>query len=347
MSANTWRDEFIIRDDVASLLDGMVEPIALVSLNGVVRYQNRAFRQLCGVVIGHPLSDLEKGDKSRLEVFLRRSSGTTAALLGTMQLSEDLSSRHRALARRVQLEGGSAILVQLDVQAERRFADLSRQVDDLNQEVARRRQAEAVLKESVSEREMLVRELQHRVKNNMQMLESMLRRAERETETVEAKAAIKEVSGKVRAVAAVQRLLYTSENLTTISSAALAEAVIASVSSLAPPDVSWYPDCDAFPIAVSTATTVALILNELLTNAVKHGRCTGCNPIISVKLQKQEASVRLLVADNGPGFEYRERVGNASGLGLVRGLVRQIGGTMTVEQNNGAQISVCFVDDNS
>lgn len=328
-----------------SLLDGILEPVALLSLEGVVRYESPVFRRLFGQHVGLPLSNLEAKDKTRLEIFLCRSRGTSSPLSGTISLTQDARSRHRILARRVQLQGGPALHVQLDAQAESRFAKLTRQVDELNKEIADRRHAEAVLQKSVHERELLVRELQHRVKNNMQMLESMLRRAERETRTPEAKAAIQEVSGKVRAVAAVQRLLYAADNPTTLSSEALIEAVMASAVSLAPDDVTWCQDCDPLLLEVNTATAIALIVNELLTNAVKHGRPADGGPRIAVTFHKRGSGARLVVADNGPGFDYCERFGASSGLQLVKGLVRQIGGTLSIEQDQGARITICFADE--
>lgn len=345
MCANTLSDDLAIGDDVVSLLDGMFEPVALLSLEGVVRYENPAFRKLFGQLVGLPLSSLEAIDKPRLELFLRRSRGTTSALFGTLSVTQEPRSRHRILARRVQLQSGPALHVQLDALAESRFATLTSKVDELNNEIAVRRHAEAVLQESVRERELLVRELQHRVKNNMQMLESMLRRAERETQTPEARSAIQEVSGKVRAVAAVQRLLYATDNPTTLSSRALIDAVMASATSLAPADVTWCRDCDQFLLEVSTASAIALIVNELLTNAVKHGRPADGAPRIAVTFHKRGPGTRLVIADNGPGFDYCERIGASSGLELVKGLVRQIRGTLSIDQDQGARITIDFADD--
>lgn len=342
MCANILSDELFVGDDIVSLLDGMVEPVALLSLEGFVRYENPAFRRLFGNLVGRPLSHLEASDKARFDLFLRRSRGTTSALFGTMSVAQGPSSRHRILARRVQLRSGPALHVQLDAKAESRFAKLTKQVEELNWEIAERRHAEAVLQESVRERELLVRELQHRVKNNMQMLESMLRRAERETGSPEAKAAIRDVSGKIRAVAAVQRLLYAADSPTTLSSEALIEAVMASAASLAPSDVSWARTCELFHLEVNTATAIALIVNELLINAVKHGRPADGTPRIAVTLHKRESGARLVIADNGSGFDPAERIGASSGLGLVKGLVRQIGGTLTIEQDEGARITICF-----
>lgn len=342
MSANILSDDLSIGADVVSLLDGMVEPVALLSLEGIVRYENPAFRRLFGQLVGLPLSQLEASDKPRLDLFLRRSRGTTSALFGTMSVMEDPQSRHRILARRVQLRSGPALHVQLDAQAESRFAKLTRQVEELNKEIAERRHAEAVLQELVRERELLVRELQHRVKNNMQMLESMLRRAEREASTPEAKAAIQEVSAKVRAVAVVQRLLYAADNPTSLSSQALIEAVTASLASLAPSDVVWSRECDDFLLEVNTATAIALIVNELLTNAVKYGRPADGVPRIAVMLHKRGSSAQLVVLDNGPGFDPGDFTGASSGLALVKGLVRQIGGSWSIEHDQGARLTICF-----
>jgi two-component sensor histidine kinase len=87
---------------------------------------------------------------------------------------------------------------------------------------------------------------------------------------------------------------------------------------------------------------LALILNELLTNAVKHGLKGRRHGIIRVALTREAERYRLAVEDDGDGFELKPASRRSSGLGLVLGLTRQIGGTFTVERAAGARCVVSF-----
>src|SRR5690606_27488272 len=91
------------------------------------------------------------------------------------------------------------------------------------------------------------------------------------------------------------------------------------------------------------AMPLALIANELLTNAVKHGINGSGSSSIRVGLRGDGDAYRLWVQDGGPGFEftYSQRK-RSSGLGLVEGLARQLGGSFIVERNRGARCAVLF-----
>ena len=87
---------------------------------------------------------------------------------------------------------------------------------------------------------------------------------------------------------------------------------------------------------------LALVLNELLTNAAKHGinwRGTGH---INVKFQRDNGFANLFVEDDGPGFQPGETGRRSSGLGLVQGMMRQLGGKFTVEPGCGGRCIIRF-----
>jgi two-component sensor histidine kinase len=95
-------------------------------------------------------------------------------------------------------------------------------------------------------------------------------------------------------------------------------------------------------LAASTAMPLALILNELLTNAVKHGIADRQRGSILVSLISGEDQVDLVVQDDGPGFKCMEIPIGTCGLGLVTGLARQLGGSLTIEDREGACCTVRF-----
>ena len=205
-------------------------------------------------------------------------------------------------------------------------------------DISERKQAEANQK-------VLLDELNHRVKNNMQMLNALLRAAQRETRSAEARLVLSDASNRVGAMAAAQQVLYDAGNATTYSAKNFLEGVCASAKQAFSGTVNIsVADCTSARLSNDTAMPLALILNELLTNAAKHGRNATGDGSIQVRLTKAPDSYLLEVEDDGPGFDAGEANKRASGLGLVSGLARQLGGTLKVERMPGARCVVQFVD---
>jgi two-component sensor histidine kinase len=93
-----------------------------------------------------------------------------------------------------------------------------------------------------------------------------------------------------------------------------------------------------------TAVPLALILNELLTNAAKYGADDRGVVTISVGLSQRSGSHELTVQDRGPGFNFEEAQKRSSGLGLVTKLANRLKGTLTVERRSGARCTLTFPD---
>jgi two-component sensor histidine kinase len=129
--------------------------------------------------------------------------------------------------------------------------------------------------------------------------------------------------------------VYADEFLATITSAVLnASGLQARVITQA----------DQVQLANDLAIPVSLILNELIANALKYGRSSEADLVIRVNLNFVGGEYLVSVEDSGPGFDLLETRKRASGLGLVRGLVRQLGGSLSVERGPGARVLVRFKD---
>jgi PAS domain S-box-containing protein len=199
-------------------------------------------------------------------------------------------------------------------------------------------------KQSEANQRMLLDELNHRVKNNMQMLHSLLRTAQRETQSTQARAVLADAGQRVGAMAAAQQVLYEAGNPITYRARDFLEGVCASARQAFTPNISIeISDCPSARLSNDTAMPLALILNELLTNAAKHGVIEG-EGSIRVALTRGLDSFELVVEDDGPGFDLGEAHRRASGLGLVSGLARQLGGALKVERAPGARCRVQFID---
>ena len=196
-------------------------------------------------------------------------------------------------------------------------------------------------KELESQQKRMLSELNHRVKNNMQMLHALLRGAQRETKSPEAQAVLAETSQRVGAMSAAQQVLYDSRNSSEFDAADFMDAICRTERQTFGRTANIEMDAVRAPLPNDSATPLALILNELISNAVKHAR--GDRPSVAIRISLHQTSEgwRLDVADDGPGFVLDSARRRASGLGLVGGLAAQLGGSLSVTNDQGTH---CIVD---
>jgi len=179
----------------------------------------------------------------------------------------------------------------------------------------------------------LFAELNHRIKNNMQLLHALLGAAQRETESAEARAAIAGAVQRVDAMAAAQKALYQAGHDDGFS----AEEFLALVceTSAQPFGEAVTLSCRACEAELGNdmATPLALILNELVTDAARRACDAGVRARIGVELARgPQGGFVLGVEDDAPGAPPAAQGRRSSGLGLALGLAAQIGGALEVER---------------
>jgi PAS domain S-box-containing protein len=202
-------------------------------------------------------------------------------------------------------------------------------------DVSERRQAE-------TQQRMLLRELNHRVKNNMQMLQSLLYAAAKKTRNPEAAEILDEASRRITAMAAAQRVLYATTDATSFQADEFLEAVCQSAQQTLPPNVKIVRAPASGELSNDAAMPLALILNELLTNAAKYGVNGSGDCVFRVGLTKEADSFILYVEDDGPGFDLTTVASRSSGLGLVQGLAAQLRGQFEVTRNPATRCTLRF-----
>lgn len=197
-------------------------------------------------------------------------------------------------------------------------------------------------KKSETQQRLLLDELNHRVKNKVQMLHALLRMAMRSSDNPEARAVLADVARRVAAIAAAQRVLYDTRQPYSFDVPELVRSVCEDAQQGFGKGMRIEIKADEGRLYNDSAMPVALILSELLTNAAKHGVSQRGEILIRVEMTKTPDSYVLSVADEGPGFELSQANAHSSGLGLVAGLARQLGGTFEVERRGGALCIVSF-----
>jgi two-component sensor histidine kinase len=187
-------------------------------------------------------------------------------------------------------------------------------------------------KEAETQQRILLNELNHRVKNNMQMLQSLISASVRRASSDEARRTLQDAAGRIAAMAAAQRALYSTGGTSRFDAEEFVRSVCATAQQAFPMRAQISYIADDIDLGNDTAMPLALILNELLTNAVKYSSDEN-GATIRVALTRNENRYVLSVEDEGPGFDLEEAKKRWSGLLLIQGLARQLGGQFRVSRS--------------
>jgi two-component sensor histidine kinase len=198
--------------------------------------------------------------------------------------------------------------------------------------------------EIIKLRDQLLDEFHHRTKNNLQVLYGLLNVAWRKTDNSDAREVLLDTCRRIGAMGTAQQAFYSARSSTDIGVQRFLEAVCANASAFFSNDVSIKCDATAGFLPKETAMPLALVLNELLTNAAKHGADDRGQVTINVGLSQRPGEIELSVQDHGSGFDFENVVGRSSGLGLVTMFARRLNGTFLVERKSGARCTLRFPD---
>jgi PAS domain S-box-containing protein len=214
-------------------------------------------------------------------------------------------------------------------------------------DITERKRYEERLEASLREKEVIIKEVHHRVKNNMQVISGFLELQSNYIDDPLAVEKLNECQRRVRTMALVHEKLYQSRSLGAINAAEYIKSLIAdlmnSYSLSTVVDVSV--DVDDVNINLDMAIPCGLIINELVTNSLKYAfKDRGTGKLSLAFHHRNDHTFCLSVQDDGaglpPDFEARSRA--SLGMQLVRVLVHQLGGEMTAETDQGARFTIIF-----
>lgn len=216
-----------------------------------------------------------------------------------------------------------------------------------------RRRMEEALRASVREKEVLIKEVHHRVKNNMQIISSILNLQSGSIRDPGARECLAECQNRIRSMALVHEKLYRSGNLSRIDFAEYLRSLSAALFHSCRTDAERVRlDFEAADVSldVNTAIPCGLVANELIINALKHGFPAGRSGRLRVGLDAIGGRrFRMVVADNGVGFpkDLDFRMTETLGLQLVTLLVDQLDGTIELDMAGGTSFTVTFPEQNA
>ena len=216
-------------------------------------------------------------------------------------------------------------------------------------EITRRKRVEAQLRASLREKEVLLKEIHHRVKNNLQVISSLLSLQASKLASDDMANILRESQTRVKSMALVHEELYQSDDFSRIDFADYAHRLTTSLFHTYRTDttpIMLAVDVEDVFLTVDTAIPCGLIINELVTNALKYafrGRERGR---VDIRLAREGENHRLTIADDGIGLpgNIDPETAESLGLQLVNTLTRQLGGTLTVTRSGGTQFTVTFIE---
>jgi PAS domain S-box-containing protein len=210
-----------------------------------------------------------------------------------------------------------------------------------------RAEAQRALQQSLAEKETLLQEVHHRVKNNLQVVASLLNLQGRQLTDPGAREIFAATKHRVQAIALLHEGLYRSPDLASIELGPYLERVVQEVTAASCDPERVRVTCVAPGLScdMDAAVPLGLIVNELISNAVKHAFAPGAQGRVEVRIDSDSSGMATLrVRDNGRGLPADFKVSQTRSLGvrLVTNLAAQLGGELSVESAGGVCWSVRF-----
>ena len=274
-------------------------------------------------------------------------------------LSKEDAESLTTIKRRV-LESGTAVRLEIrlaNATGERNYfagslipkRDAAGEIDGLIgyfKNMTETRQANEKIIAALAEKETLIREIHHRVKNNLQIISGLLDMTRMRTQDTATSGILTDMMMKIKTMAQIHTRLYESKQFDKINMGGHIRDQVADLSNIygrSGPDITCTVDTEDFYLAVDQAIPCALVVNEVLSNAFKHafrGRRCGT---IQVSAWQDDGMIHISVRDDGIGIPKDVDVNRATSLGLklIRSLVMQLRGTLAIESTDrGSLVNV-------
>ena len=215
-----------------------------------------------------------------------------------------------------------------------------------NYDITEHIESEKQTQKQLEEKEILLHEVHHRVKNNVANIESFLSLQVRSTENPDAKEALKDAASRVKSMRVLYDNLLLTKVLREISIKSYLLNLIDAIRDVFPDNshVVIEEQITDFKIAAERAITIGIIINEILTNAFKYAFKDSSNGSILVVVDRAENIVTVSIQDNGIGIDEKvlEKKSPGFGLTIIKMLSEQLGGTYSIKNINGTRSTIQF-----
>jgi PAS domain S-box-containing protein len=349
-----------------------MDGFGIISQNGRFLDINDAFCQMTGYtreeLLARSLADIEARETSdeiaqhsrdilskgadRFETRYRRKDGSVIDAEVSVVVSDrhsgqfitfhhDITEHKRAQA---ELENARSNL-------EQKVLDRTRELKGANEsllgEIALRNKAENEIVASLKEKEMLLKEIHHRVKNNMQVVSSLLFMQARAQKDEKVKEILKESQDRIKSIALVHEKLYLSKDFDQIDYADYLRKItdhLFESYQVDPKQVSLNMNAEKAVLHIDKAVPCSLIINEMISNSLKHAFPGGRKGVITIDFRKSGEKYIVTYSDDGIGLPDSVTFDRTESLGmqLIRGLTKQINGSIELDRTSGTKYTVTF-----
>ncbi|MDX2100873.1 MAG: PAS domain S-box protein [Leptolyngbyaceae cyanobacterium bins.59] len=323
-----------------AILEDQTELITRFKFDGTLLFVNDAFCRYYGVsrgeIIGHCYQPLiYPDDQSAIDCCLSALSPENPVSSVEHRVFVNGTVRWMQWTNRAIYDSQGNLL---------ELQSVGRDIDD-------RKQAELQVQAALAEKEVLLQEVYHRVKNNLQLVQSMLQMQQRRLNNPEAVQALQDSWNRIMTISLVHEILYQSDNLARINLRDYIPALVQHIATsyhLTAPDVVVKTEVESIVAPMKKAICCGLILNELVTNALKYAfpeKKSGQVTVeVTVDRTRPENVITMTVQDNGIGLPQALDLSNIKTLGLtlVQDFVDQLRGAIAVESSQGCLFRITF-----
>ena len=322
--------------------DDFPEPMLLVSPDGEVLAINRAAREDFGLGAGYPathLCDLVADAGEKVMAFVRLCSSTRDAVPGALSFRTPAGILDCRCDGHRTADGLVYLRCRPKDMSNQAFTVLNEKIAELAREIAIRMRTEEQLQELLKSREILIQELHHRIRNSIQMAISLAGLQMRQATDGATREQFLKHSNRLKAIGLVYRTLYREQDFTRLDISDFVSDLCSELRrACCKSDISFSIEVDATLLSLDQAVPFALIVNELVTNAVKYAYPAGMHGIIRVQFESaQDGSFAVQVADEGvglpPGFDPATT--KSLGMRMVSALLGQVGAELSCASGSG------------
>lgn len=217
---------------------------------------------------------------------------------------------------------------------------------DLKDQVEKYRSLSDKLMESLKEKEVLLKEVYHRVKNNLQIISSLLNLQSGSIDDVTLKRILIDSINRIHAMSVLHEMLYQSNNKASIVMADYIKNIVAHIYKISDTDsnrIQYHSEMDHVILNLDQAIPCGLAINELISNVFKHAYPDNQAGEFSIVMKQNGNMVTISVRDNGVGMqEHASKTKKSLGLSLVRQLGKQLGDDVTIKVDKGTEVTISF-----
>jgi len=325
---------------IKEILNNLPIAVGISTLEGKITFLNKKFINL----FGYNLDDIPTIDDWSEQAYPDKNYRNTSSTIWTNDIKQSLDKKIIPPVRiyLIRTKKNETKNIELTFSLSNNSIIVS--FIDITEKIKHNEQ----IKTSLREKETLLKEIHHRVKNNMQIIIGLLNLQQRKIEDVESRNIFIESQNRIRAMAQVHEELYRSKDLSNINAKNLITNIVGNLFKTHyyfNRNVNYKNLTEDIYINIDYAIPCGLIINEIVSNSLKYAFVNMNEGEIIVELKKRENKYVLLISDNGIGlpedFDYKTIT--SLGMRLIYNLSEQINGKIDMKTNNGLKYSIEFV----